>query len=286
MVNTGHLREEFREQGFTIVRDVLDDSLLEEARNCFDCMLNNNPGVDPEQPAEFGDKQTLRQPFLARLSTDERLLEVASEIFGDSLVQLPSTYFVKTPGGDNGTLWHQDGAYRTNRLEPMKFFTIWIALDESTPENGCLRMHPGSHREGYLEHEFSGVIDSSDRNDDEIEIEDIDESKAVDIELEAGDISIHRPETLHAAYPNTSDDWRRAYAVRFTTTETRMLNVEKGRKEAFLLRGEPGDHQQYQPLPRYDPDDDSQMAFEGWQEYNRRAQRLNEKLSDEHLMDV
>lgn len=77
-----------------------------------------------------------------------------------------------------------------------------------------------------------------------------------------GDISIHRPETLHAAYPNTSDDWRRAYAVRFPTTETQMLNVEEGCKESVFFRGESGDYQQYLPLPRYDPDNDSQMAFD------------------------
>lgn len=84
------------------------------------------------------------------------------------------------------------------------------------------------------------------RDPDEIESADIDDSKVVDIEFEPGDISNRRPETLHATYPNTSDDWWRAYAVRFTAIETRMLNVEEGHKVAFHLRGEQGDHQQYQ----------------------------------------
>lgn len=85
------------------------------------------------------------QSFLARLIPINGYSRWPAR-FWDGLVQLPLTYFVKTPGGDNGTLSHQDGAYRTNRLEPMDS-TIWIILDESTPENSCLHMLPNSYRE-------------------------------------------------------------------------------------------------------------------------------------------
>jgi hypothetical protein len=61
---------------------------------------------------------------------------------------------------------------------------------------------------------------------------------------------------------------------------------KEGQSEAFLLRGSPGEKQKYRRLPYYDQDDDSHMPFENWQEYNERARRLNDKLSEDVLMNL
>ncbi|CAF4371682.1 unnamed protein product, partial [Rotaria magnacalcarata] len=42
-------------------------------------------------------------------------------------------------------LWHQDGSYWP--LKPMNVLTMWLAIDESNTENGCLRVVRGSHQE-------------------------------------------------------------------------------------------------------------------------------------------
>ena len=43
--------------------------------------------------------------------------------------------------------WHQDHAYFNLPLDT-PIVGVWIALDEATPENGCMHVIPGSHREG------------------------------------------------------------------------------------------------------------------------------------------
>jgi ectoine hydroxylase-related dioxygenase (phytanoyl-CoA dioxygenase family) len=284
------VKRRFSEDGYAIIRDVLDEDTIEEACSHIDWKLKHDPGIDPENPTDFGDAQVVKNPFQANLATDNRLVEIAESILGEGVVHLQSTYFIKEPSENSkGTLWHQDGAYWTQFLEPMKVVSIWIALDKVTPENGCLRFIPGSHKKGYLSHDISGVVDDKDGEDPEVDLEEkgYSENDAVDIELEPGDVSVHRPSLLHAAYPNTSDRWRRAYAVRFTSTDTVMKRPGKeGQSEAFLLRGSPGEKQKYRRLPYYDQDDDSHMPFENWQEYNERARRLNDKLSEDVLMNL
>ena len=48
----------------------------------------------------------------------------------------------------------------------------------------------------------------------------IDESKAVDIELMPGDISIHNPFLIHGSNFNNSDKWRKTYIIAFRDSET------------------------------------------------------------------
>ncbi|MGQ3722714.1 phytanoyl-CoA dioxygenase family protein [Natrialba aegyptia] len=289
MDTTQRVRKKFKRDGFVIVRDVLDKQTVEEGRQLAERIRKHNHEVDLENPNSIGDAQAVRHPFLADLVSDERILELVGAIL-DDIVHLQSTYFIKKPQSDNRTLWHQDGAYWTQFINPLQVISVWAAFDRTTPENGCMKFIPGSHKEGYLEHDISGVVSDGDKDDDEevnLEEAGYDESDAVDIELKPGDISIHRPSILHASYRNTTDRWRRAYAIRYTSTSVNMLRPgQEGQKGAFLLRGEPSDPQQYRKLPLYDPDDDSQMHFTGWEAYNERARTLNDSLSPDNLMDV
>jgi ectoine hydroxylase-related dioxygenase (phytanoyl-CoA dioxygenase family) len=277
-----NVRKCFAEDGYAVVRDVLDDTLVNEAREHIDHLREVYPNKDIEDPTTYPDPFTARHPFQARLSIDERIVEIGKQIFGDSLTRLPSVFFVKKPNNNHKTKWHQDGAYWTRHLEPLKVATIWIALDKVTPENGCLRFIPGSHKKGYLSHDISGVVDDKDGEDPEVDLEEkgYSENDAVDIELEPGDVSVHRPSLLHAAYPNTSDRWRRAYAVRFTSTDTVMKkSTGEQRTDCYLVSGTPGENQQYQWFPYYDPDKSSHMKFHDWREYNKKAKKLNQSLT-------
>ena len=54
--------------------------------------------------------------------------------------------FIAKPKGDGKAVpWHTDGAYWRKRLVPMNVITLWLAVDDSTPENGCMRVIPGTH---------------------------------------------------------------------------------------------------------------------------------------------
>jgi phytanoyl-CoA hydroxylase len=92
------------------------------------------------------------EPRLDALATDDRLLRVVREILGSpAVIQFQDMALLKPPGGGREKPWHQDKAYFN--VDPTAgVLGVWIALDETTFDNGCLHVIPGSHREGPVVH--------------------------------------------------------------------------------------------------------------------------------------
>ena len=146
---------------------------------------------------------------------------MAGRFVGPDVALFASHYISKPPGDGRPVLWHQDAGYWP--LEPMEVVTIWLAIDPSTPENGCLRVVPGSHRGGV--HGRRRRDDVASVFGDESAI-DVDEADAVDVVLEPGDVEIHHPALLHASGPNRSAGRRCGLTIRYIPTSTRILRPD------------------------------------------------------------
>ncbi len=106
--------------------------------------------------------------------------------------------------------WHQDYSYWT-RTKPMAHLTCWIALDDSTKENGCLHYVPRSHRWTLLP--ITGLANDMDSIQTVLTEEQKKEFKPVAIELKAGEASFHHPLMVHGSYENRSEYSRRATVI-------------------------------------------------------------------------
>ena len=78
---------------------------------------------------------------------DERIVRFLTRLIGPDVKCMQSILFVKS-AGKPGQAWHQDEHYIATRDRSL--CGVWIALDDATVENGCLWMHPGSHKHGVL----------------------------------------------------------------------------------------------------------------------------------------
>jgi len=113
--------------------------------------------LEPERPGEADDDVLARyvtcthvhkaSPWLSEFIADERFGEVLGALIGPNVKGIFSQFFIKH-AGMQGNAWHQDENFVPTRDRSL--CTAWIALDEATEENGCLRMIPGSHRSGVL----------------------------------------------------------------------------------------------------------------------------------------
>ena len=168
---------------------------------------------------------------------------------------LPCSPAVTTPNRRTRglpVLWHQDAAYWP--LEPMDVITVWLALDDSGPTNGCVRVIPGSHR--WKVYPTRDRDDIANAMESEVDIDEalIHETTAVDLVVPAGGMSLHHPVLVHDSYANTSGRWRRGLTIRYIPATTRILgsSAESPWPCAFLLRGEaqPGINF-YLPRPAY-----------------------------------
>ena len=107
--------------------------------------------------------------------------------------------------------WHQDYSYWT-RTQPMAHLTCWIALDDSTAENGCLQYVPGSHRWPLLPMpKLAGDLNEIERLLDPEQQRRFHNPTA--IELKAGECSFHHPLLMHGSFANTTAGPRRAAVI-------------------------------------------------------------------------
>lgn len=253
------IREQYDRDGYVIVRNVIDADLVQEGREHIEWLMARNPGVRPEQ---LHHHLMTRDAFWVRLISDDRLLDVAEQFIGPNIALFASHYIAKRPYDGQAVLWHQDGSYWP--LEPMEVTTLWLALDDSTPENGCMRVIPGTQgmdlkgvqRRTDVDNVLSSGIDESL----------VDESKAMDIVLAPGDVSIHHPNVIHGSNANTSPKWRRGLTIRYIPTSTQIISDGQW-PSAFHLRGKAVEGvNDYVPFPKFSPD--TSMPFRGsekWQ---------------------
>jgi len=132
---------------------------------------------------------------------DARLLDVIAAIMSPNIAFFSDKAVFKSEGTEFSSPWHQDWAYWKGSHK----FSVWVALDDVSPENGCLRVLPGSHRT-FVEHNH----DTGDgRFGNRLDDDKLDDSGAVTAAMEAGGAVFFSDLTLHASYPNTSraDRW-------------------------------------------------------------------------------
>ena len=166
------------------------------------------------------------------LGTHPRVLDAVEDILGPDILLWTVSIFPKYPRDPGYISWHQDGTYWG--LDSVRVTTAWIALTDSTVDNGCMRVVPGSHRRPILPHRDTYAADNRLSRGQEIEVE-VEERDAVDVVLRAGQMSLHHVNIIHGSNPNPSDGSRIGFAPRFTTPETRQIDGEP--LTAVLARG-------------------------------------------------
>jgi phytanoyl-CoA hydroxylase len=246
------LQNQYDRDGYLVVRGVIDAELAEEARNHVTWLLRKHPDLRPEN---LHTQLVAGDPFWVRLVSDDRLLDLAEQFIGPDIALFASHWLAKPPFDGKPVLWHQDGSFWP--LEPMCVISLWLAADDATAENGCMRVIPGTHRlrleEVHARTDVDNVLSAA--MDEGI----VDESNAVDVLLGAGDVELHHPNIVHGSNANNSPHWRRGLTIRYIPTSTRILDKTI---TPLLLRGKavPGINE-YAPKPRYVPGE--HMPFRG-----------------------
>jgi chlorinating enzyme len=242
----------YRDQGYLQLGAIFTRQEMYELRIHVDAMIAN---LQSGQRPEGLDVPHFTDPWLFRYLAHPRVLDIMEGVIGPDIV-LWSSHFIAKPKGDGRAVpWHTDGAYWGERLQPMEVATLWLAVDESTVENGCMRVIAGSHREAQAMMDAYEPVDR-DTNvfDARLRAELVNEARAVNLELKPGECSLHDAWTIHGSTANTSDKRRCGYTMRYMPSYV----VHSGRggglpdsHHIYLLRGEDrsGGKNIYTPIP-------------------------------------
>ena len=203
--------------------------------------------------ARFGPMHYVMKPHLLLTLADElvhhpRVVGAVADLLGPDVLMWDSAFIIKEPRTDKFVSWHQDLTYWG--LEPDEVVSVWLALSPATAENGCMRMMPGSHARGMVDHRETLGPDNVLSRGQTI-AQPIDESQAVVASLRPGQMSLHHGWTFHASYPNRSDERRIGFNMNLMTPRVRQTKVSND--TAMLLCGEDRiGHFAPEPRPAHD----------------------------------
>lgn len=192
-------------------------------------MLANGMLIQPE--GKVPDRAVAPEDFVAKVfnthlagaahdfALDAKAADVVASILGEDIDVFQSMFILKNPGAW-GQPWHQDSYYFNFDQQPQ--VGLWLSISEATLENGCLSVLPGSHRSPILDH----VRDAREgANQGYLEILGVDESKAVPVLMDPGDLLVFHSYLLHKSFDNRGVGRRAAMVYHYGRAGSRNLNT-------------------------------------------------------------
>jgi hypothetical protein len=194
-------------------------------------------------------KSHLLFTWLGDLVRNNRIVDAIEDLYGPNLLCWTTNFFIKEAHNPAFVSWHQDSTYWG--LDKPDVVTAWVALTPSNKANGAMKFIPGSHTKDQIPHRDTFAKNNLLTRGQEVAVE-VDESKAVAITLEPGEISLHHVRLVHGSPPNPSYDRRIGFAIRYIPTTVAQI---AGEDSATLVRGvDTHHHFEHEPRPTRDMD--------------------------------
>jgi len=149
---------------------------------------------------------------------EQRAASITAQLHGPGMALDYDQLLAKRPWKTDAVFgWHQDQAYWPV-FPDARTATLWLAIDDSTLANGCMRFVPGSHRGPLRPHRPL----REDRGRSHTLVTDVDPERdeVRPVPIRRGDVTVHGERVLHGSGGNTTGGWRRAYVVAFRAAET------------------------------------------------------------------
>ncbi len=221
MLNEKQINE-YVDNGYVIPDFKMDEKDLLEIEILHDNLIQKYPKYINYCPAllQYDEK------FL-KYCLNETILDFVQQLIGHNFALWNSSFFAKPALNGHATPWHQDGQYWP--IRPLATCTVWLAIDDATEENGCLRFIRGSHKDKKLKkHEFNKNKNLTLHQ--ELIRSEYNEEDSVNLILKRGQISLHDVYLVHGSKANFSSNSRRGMTMRFMPT-TSIFDHDLARKK-------------------------------------------------------
>lgn len=228
--------ESFYQRGFVGPFDVFTPSQMHDFRS--DLLA-----IEKTKSATYGFEtprdRHFEMPRLWYYLRSPAVTDRIAQLLGADLLCWRSQIFYKGPGSA-AIQWHQASTFMVEDYQDPAVFpedrnelfqiTAWIAVDDSTTENGCLRFAAGTHdrirpinfggKEGFYNAQFSLDFDET-------------EHEIVEVPCKAGQMVLFTERCIHGSAPNRTDRHRLAINLRAIPTNVPVYPGKKHYRSVY-----------------------------------------------------
>lgn len=238
----------YRDHGYLGVEQVYSKAEVADLRRVTDEFVEKSREITGnDEVFDIEPTHTREQPQLRRLKNTarlhevyrrtlrhDRMLDIVAKLIGPAIYCNGDKLNMKIGGVGSPVEWHQDWAFYPHTNDDL--LAVGVALDDSTVDNGCLLVLPGTQSGRIYDHNQDGAFVGA------VTEEKFRPDGAVPIELKAGGISIHHVRVLHGSAPNRSPNPRRLLLFQFCAGDAWPLIAGDGYWEDYagsFVRGGP-----------------------------------------------
>jgi ectoine hydroxylase-related dioxygenase (phytanoyl-CoA dioxygenase family) len=204
---------EWNERGYFVFEDLYSKDEVAELRREVDGFVEKAQAhlrrvggklfISHADGIVFAPHLVARSAIARRYAAHPRLAALCLDLLGPDVRLYWDQAVYKYPSFPKEFPWHQDNGYTF--VVPELYLTVWVALSDATPENGCVEVVPGSHELGTLEHRAAEEGFFCHVGDD-----------GVRAPIRAGSAVVFSSLTVHRTGPNrTRDDVRKSYILQY-----------------------------------------------------------------------
>lgn len=235
--------------GYIILQNILTSEGIQQMRE--ECMNAWNREKESFDPSRTWLQNSLLVNIHHQATTvrnyyfEGPLVDIASQLIGPNIKGATSQLTFKMRGNTKAFGWHQDNGY--GELDPYNALTTLTALDDTDRGNGCLWLIPGSHLAGQISVQQSA---EEKKKNTEIIVK-ADDSKAIPMEMKAGDALLFNCWMLHKSDGNLSAERdRRILFLRYADADAVEVYNNRQPRLGRLLKGET----QFEAVKRFEAD--------------------------------
>ena len=220
--------DQYRSEGFHFPVRVLS---AEQARFYRDRLEEQECALGGPLTGSMRHKVHLLFTWANELARHPAILDAVEDVIGPDILCWSTTFFTKEAHSPSFVSWHQDATYWG--LSSDEVITAWVAFADAPVASGAMKFWPGSHLKKQLAHRDTFEENNLLTRGQEIAV-DVPDGAGVDVPLLAGEMSLHHVLLAHGSGPNTTDDRRIGFAIRYIPPHVRQLKI---RDSAMLVRG-------------------------------------------------
>ena len=208
--------KQFDELGYFVTEPMFDAKTLAEATAEFERLHEDWIEECRRKGDATAVELALHRPFigqahgrseaLARFVKQAIYVEACAQLVGPDADIYFNQVVIKPPEVGQSFAWHQDSGY-VNTV-PQAYITCWTAVSRTFVDNGCIWIIPGSHKLGLVEHVRDQELNA-------LVAQFADDSGAIPVEMEAGQVAVFSSLMLHRSGANTSDEVRLGYVPQY-----------------------------------------------------------------------